>query len=180
MEPTRAAREGDHVESEGLVIEWANLPTYNTIMSVAAGAGLLLVVMLGRDLRRDPRNVSVLGYSLTFVVLGLILSATGLHMTLTWPLAPAFPFDNIIFGEPALAFGVILLVVGVGGWLHGRELLAAPDPSEKLAATARPMSVFVFGIGLGCIGIAAAGMRWQLFVAPPPEPVTGWWFADYP
>ncbi|MFE7426536.1 hypothetical protein [Streptomyces sp. NPDC057545] len=31
----------------GLKIDWTRMPTYNTIMSVAAGAGLLLVVALG-------------------------------------------------------------------------------------------------------------------------------------
>ena len=163
-----------------MTIQWGNLPTYNTVMSVAAGAGLLLVVLLGRDIRRRPQSVSVLGYSMAFIIIGTILTLTGLHMTLTWPLAPAFPFDNIIFGEPALAFGVILLVVGVFGSFHGKHLLLEPDVTDRLAEIARPLSIFVFGIGLGCIGIAAAGMRWQLFVAPPAEPVTGWWFSDYP
>ena len=35
-------------------------------------------------------------YLTIFGVLGSILVTTGLHMTLTWPLAPDFSFDNII------------------------------------------------------------------------------------
>jgi hypothetical protein len=33
----------------------------------------------------------------------------GAHMTLTWPLVGPTAFDNIAFGEPSLALGVILL-----------------------------------------------------------------------
>ena len=164
---------------QGLTINWENLPTYNTVMSVAAGAGLLLVVMLGRELARDPGQVTVEGYSFAFAVLGVILTTTGLHMTLTWPLAPDFPFDNIIFGEPSLAFGVLLLVAAFGGWRRGHDLLISEDVLERIAVLARPMSVFIFGLGLGMIGIAVAGMQFQLFVAPPPEPITGW-FAQWP
>lgn len=32
---------------------------------------------------------------------------------------------------------------------------------------------FVLGIGLGCLGIAAAGVTNELFAAPPQEPITG-------
>ena len=42
------------VAAEGLVIDWAQMPTYNTVMSVAVGAGLILLVMLGRELLRSP------------------------------------------------------------------------------------------------------------------------------
>ena len=166
-------------QQQGLTINWEQLPTYNTVMSVAAGAGLILVVMLGRELARDPENVTVEGYSLAFGVLGLILTTTGFHMTVTWPLAPDFPYDNIIFGESSFAFGVLLLAAAFAGWRRGAELIASERPVERLAVVARPMSVFVVGIGLSMIAIAVAGMQFQLFVAPPPEPITGW-FAQWP
>src|SRR4051794_10114077 len=86
-----------------LVIDWTQMPTYNTIMSVAAGTGLLSLVWFARDLARD-REVDVEPWALAFAVPGFILVATGLHMTLTWPFAKYFPFDNIIFGETSLAF----------------------------------------------------------------------------
>jgi len=36
--------------ADGLKIDWDRMSTYNTIMSVAAGVGLLLVVALGHRL----------------------------------------------------------------------------------------------------------------------------------
>jgi hypothetical protein len=157
---------------EGLVIDWENLPTYNTIMSVAAGAGLIMVVQLARAVF-SGHEYSVEGYALGFAVNGIILVITGAHMTLTWPLAPDFPFDNIIFGEPALGFGVLLLVAAFHGWSHRRTIDASPPTVERLIAAAAPSWPFVLGLGLGCIAIAAAGISNQLFAAPPQEPLTG-------
>jgi putative membrane protein len=37
---------------------------------------------------------------------GLLLGVTGLHLVLTWPLPGAY---NIVMGEPALYFGLVLL-----------------------------------------------------------------------
>lgn len=168
------------MRTEGLTIDWAQMPTYNTIMSVAAGAGLILLVMLGRQLitRRTPLVTE--GWSLAFGVLGLILSTTGLHMTLTWPLAAGgFPFDNIIFGETSLGFGVLLLAASFYLWKRGAELTAAENPAERLSAVARPLSVFILGLGLALFAIAIAGVTYQLFAAPPQEPISGA-FADYP
>ena len=168
------------VAAEGLVIDWAQMPTYNTVMSVAVGAGLILLVMLGRELLRSPGKVVVEGWSLAFGVLGAILTATGLHMTLTWPLAAGgFPFDNIIFGETSLAFGVLLLAAAFYLWTRGRAALERADATEHLQAVARPVSVFVLGMGLGLVAIAIAGVTYQLFAAPPEEPISGA-FAAYP
>lgn len=162
-----------------LTIDWANMPTYNTIMSVAAGAGLLLVVSLMRRLL-STADVEPSGYALAFGALGTILTLTGLHMTLTWPLAAGgFPFDNIIFGEPALAFGVLMLTAALFLWRRGESLQSGADRETILARTAGPVSVFVVGMGLACFGIAAAGVKYQLFAAPPQEPISGA-FADYP
>ncbi|TQL77804.1 putative membrane protein [Stackebrandtia endophytica] len=166
--------------AEGLKIDWANMPTYNTIMAVAAGAGLLLVVALMRRVLSGAGELEPSGYALAFGVLGTILTLTGLHMTLTWPLAPGgFPFDNIIFGEPALAFGVLMLAAALFLWRRGEALAAGPDREVVLARVAGPVSVFVVGMGLGCFGIAVAGVKYQLFAAPPEEPISGA-FADYP
>lgn len=157
-----------------LVIDWENLPTYNTIMSLAAGAGLILLVRLARDLLVDPSKTSADGYALSFGVLGTILVTTGLHMTLTWPLAPDFAFDNIVFGEPALLFGTLLLAVAVYAWRRGSTLVDSTDTVERIAAIAKPMSPLILGAGLSLIAIAAAGMSNQLFTAPPQEPISGW------
>ncbi|MGC5343743.1 DUF981 family protein [Streptomyces sp. DT24] len=165
--------------ASGLKIDWTRMPTYNTIMSVAAGAGLLLVVALGR-LLLTRRTVTPDGWVLAFGALGFTLVVTGLHMTLTWPLAgQGFPFDNIIFGEPALAFGVFLSAASFYLWKRGHDIADSPDRLAHTARVASPISVFVFGLGLACFGIAAAGWKYTLFAAPPEEPISGE-FADMP
>lgn len=166
-----------------LKINWAQMPTYNTIMAVAAGAGLLLVVSLGYLLVRG-RRVTPDGWALAFGVLGLVLTVTGLHMTLTWPLAAGgFPFDNVIFGEPALAFGVLMLAAALWLWKRGavlaKERVADDDVAGTVGRVSGPVSLFVFGVGLACFGIAAAGWRYTLFAAPPQEPISGQ-FASHP
>ncbi|WP_114423654.1 DUF981 family protein [Nocardioides houyundeii] len=165
---------------EGLTIDWANMPTYNTIMAVAVGAGLIGLVQLGRQLRTDPTKVSTEGWAVTFGLLGAILAATGLHMTLTWPLAAGgFPFDNIIFGETSLGFGALLLGTSFYLWKRGAAALATSRPVETLARVAQPVTVFVGGLGLSLLAIAVAGVKYELFAAPPQEPISGE-FADYP
>lgn len=157
-----------------LVIDWENLPTYNTIMSLAAGAGLILLVRLARDVLSAASGPSAEGYALSFGVLGAILVATGLHMTLTWPLAPDFAYDNIIFGEPALLFGVMLSAVAFYLWRRGAALLESTDTVARIAEIARPMKPIIIGAGLSLLAVAAAGMSNQLFTAPPQEPISGW------
>lgn len=160
-------------------IDWASMPTYNTVMALAAGAGLLLVVALGYQLR-GTKPVPVAGYALAFGVLGVILTLTGLHMTLTWPLAAGgFPFDNVIFGEPSLIFGVLLLAAAFYLWKRGDSLAGADGRLGAVAGVTGPVSVFVFGSGLASFGIAAAGIRYTLFAAPPQEPISGM-FAAHP
>ncbi|GGS73879.1 DUF981 family protein [Nonomuraea spiralis] len=157
-----------------LKIDWTRMPTYNTIMAVAAGVGLLLVVAFGRRLLRGDPMEHVDGWALAFGAVGAILAVTGLHMTLTWPLAgQGFPFDNIIFGEPSLAFGVLLLAAALYLWKRWGLVTVAPDRRKVVARTAGPISLFVFGMGLACFGIAAAGWTYTLFAAPPQEPISG-------
>src|SRR4051794_14168091 len=96
-----------------LVIDWTQMPTYNTIMSVAAGAGLISIVYFAREMIRGGSDVPLDGWSVAFAVPGFILTVTGMHMTLTWPLAKYFPFDNIVFGETSFAFGVLLLAAAI-------------------------------------------------------------------
>ncbi len=161
-----------------LTIDWTQMPTYNTVMAVAAGAALLGLVLLGRRLL-GGREVEYRGFALNFGVLGFILTITGAHMTLTWPFAKYFPFDNIIFGEPSLAFGVLLLAAAVALWRRAAVLEAAEDPAKSLARMAEPLGIFIVGLGLSLIAIAAAGIVFQLFAAPPQEPISGA-FAQWP
>jgi uncharacterized membrane protein len=165
---------------EGLKIDWANMPTYNTIMAVAVGAGLIGLVMFGRQLLTAPDKVSSEGWGITFGVLGGILTATGLHMTLTWPLAAGgFPFDNIIFGETSLGFGALMLGAAFYLWKRGAAALASSKPVEAIARVAQPITIFVGGLGLSLLAIAVAGINYKLFAAPAEEPISGS-FADHP
>ena len=163
---------------DGLKIDWTRMPTYNTIMSVAAGAALITLVSFGRSLlRKEPVNPD--SWALSFAVTGGILALTGAHMSLTWPLASYFPFDNIIFGETSLGFGVLLLAAAFYLWRRGAVIEAHEDPMAHLARIARPVSVFIMGMGLALIAIACAGLAFRLFAAPPQEPISGA-FADHP
>ena len=156
------------------------MPTYNTIMAVAGGTALLLLVAFLRQLLRAPADVSSDGYALAFGVTGFICTTTGLHMSLTWPLAAGgFPFDNIIFGETTLALGVAVSALALWLWRRFPALLLTGDPVREVAKATGPLSIFGFGMGLGALGIAVAGIVFQLFAAPPQEPISGL-FADYP
>ncbi|MDQ2700580.1 MAG: DUF981 domain-containing protein, partial [Actinomycetota bacterium] len=106
-------------------------PVYNTIMSVGAGVALLLLVALGRRVVRGE-SVHRQAWAAPFIAIGVILTLTGAHMSLTWPLSGPTAFDNIVFGEPVFAMGVILIA---GGYLLGSErFLPAPlrNPGETI------------------------------------------------
>lgn len=171
------------VLAEGLKIDWSIMPTYNTIMAVAAGAALLMLVMFGKELVANAKDstqaVNTEGYSLAAGVFGIILFPMGLHMSLTWPLAAGgFPFDNIIFGETSIGLGALLLFSSFYLWRKG-EQFASSNPLKKFGRLAQPVSWFVFVLGLALFGIALAGVTYTLFAAPAEEPISGW-FADYP
>jgi len=166
-------------------------PIYNTIMAVAAGLALVFVVVMGYQLSRGYVIVRE-AWAAAFVALGSTLAFTGGVMTVTWPLEPPTQFDNIIFGEPCLALGVMLLV---GSYLLGSRrfwpddagvsraggatIEAAREQWRRLAALAHPLTWFAGVMGLGMFGIAAAGIHYQLFAAPPSEPISGE-FANHP
>ena len=61
-------------------------PTYNTIMAVSAGLGLVLLVAIFYQLDRGG-SIYRPAWAVTFAALGAILAVTGLHMSLTWPLS---------------------------------------------------------------------------------------------
>jgi uncharacterized membrane protein len=127
------------------------MPTYNTIMALAAGVGLLLVVALGWQLMTD-RPIATEGWAVAFVILGAILAVTGLHMTLTWPLASGgFAFDNIIFGEPSLGFGALMLGAAIVLWRRGALFAEASREdsglrTEQVQRLVWPISIFVFAL----------------------------------
>jgi uncharacterized membrane protein len=173
-----------------MIIDWASTQVYNTIMCVAAGVGLLLILRFWSQLNNNKIG-QLEGWAIGFGLLGFILTLTGAHMSLTWPLAQiGFPFDDIIFGEPALAFGVLLLAVSILLWrksnLYLKQDIDMKDNKTvskmlrvELPDLLKPLSYFAAAMGLALFSIAIAGVSYQLFAAPPEEPISGA-FADYP
>ena len=96
---------------------------YNELVAVTAGAGLLGFASFLAHLIGNKRIESE-GWAAFFGVTGLLLLVTGLHTTVTWPFGGGgFEYANIAFGQPAAAFGALLLLAAVYLWRH-RELYA--------------------------------------------------------
>ena len=78
---------------------------YLTVMMVAVVAAAVLTISYGLMFVEAPlADQKPWGWA--FGIVGLLLGATGSHMVLTWPLPGAY---NIVMGEPALYFGLVLL-----------------------------------------------------------------------
>lgn len=171
-------------------IDWSTTQVYNTLMAVATGVALLMLLRFA-GLISQGKQVHLDGWAIGFAVPGFILTLLGGAMTMTWPLSKiGFPFDDIIFGEPSLAFGVILLGGAILIWRKSNVLLRDGKKGEvskeqnavfakDFAETIRPISYFAAAMGLALISIAIAGVYYKLFAAPPEEPISGK-FADYP
>lgn len=150
---------------------------YNELVALTAGAGLLGFAWFLRQLIRDE-IVESEGWASFFGVTGLLLLVTGLHTTMTWPFGgEGFEYANIAFGQPAAAFGALLLFAAVYLWRH-RDLFAAeavdvPSVNARMLRALRPVSIFVGALGLGMAVLAVSFVRFQLGAAPPEEPITG-------
>ena len=158
---------------------------YNTLMAIPAGLALVMLAVMGRRLARGE-TVHRHAWAVTFGALGFVLTALGLHMTLTWPLSGPTAFDNIAFGEPSLALGVILLagslLIGFDRfWRESPDAAAPPELTTqswpRLATLLQPLSWFGAAMGLALIAIAFVGPFFGPWEAPPQEPISGE-FAD--
>lgn len=161
-----------------LIIDWTQLPTYNTIMALLVGVSLISLAKIGRDMVHH-KIPNPKGWALNFGVLGIILFLTGLHMTLTWPLAKYFPFDNIIFGETTLAFGALDLMLAFYFWKNSSEILSVKEPLQLVSAHFKPLNILFYALALMLTAIFFAGVQFQFFAAPKEEPISGN-FADLP
>ena len=162
-------------------------PVYNTLMAIPAGLALVMLALMGRRLARGEA-VHRHAWAAAFAGLGFILTVLGAHMTLTWPLSGPTAFDNIAFGEPSLALGVILLV---GSVLLGADRFWRESPDARvsdeltagswprLATLLQPLSWFGAAMGLALIATAFVGPFFGPWEAPPQEPISGE-FADMP
>jgi len=165
---------------------------YNTLMALAAAVSFLLILDLGWRLLNGKPIVPT-GWVAAFTALGAIMAFLGGVMTVTWPLKEVAPNccqqDNIIFGEPILGYGVMLLTAAYLLWRTSKwwslqnTAGATSRPTDdsiadeafvaRLAVALQPLSWFVFALGLALIALAFAGVRFKLFAAPPTEPISG-------
>ena len=147
---------------------------YNELVALTAGAGLLgFAWFIAHLISNKP--VDSEGWAGFFGVTGLLLLVTGLHTTVTWPFGGGgFEYANIAFGQPAAAFGALLLFAAVYLWRH-RTLFAGDVDAARTAALAalKPVAIFVGALGLAMAVLAVTFVRFQLGAAPPEEPISG-------
>lgn len=147
---------------------------YNELVAVTAGAGLLGFAGFLVNLLRN-RRIDSEGWAAFFGVTGLLLLVTGLHTTVTWPFGGGgFEYANIAFGQPAAAFGALLVLAAVYLWRHRAryEGEVAAANAATLAAM-KPAGIFVGVLGLGMAALAITFVRFQLGAAPAEEPISG-------
>lgn len=147
---------------------------YNELVAVTAGAGLIGFAAFLSQLLRGKRIDSE-GWAGFFGVTGLLLLVTGLHTTLTWPFGGGgFEYANIAFGQPAAAFGALLVLAAVYLWRHRVLFAGEVEPARQAAlASLKPAGIFVGVVGLGMAALAITFVRFQLGAAPPEEPISG-------
>ena len=134
---------------------------YITLMLISMVGGLVVLafyVLLGVGKEENQ------GWGIALTVPGLVGLLTGLHMSLTWPIAdlskvkeglPNLQFANIAFGEMSVLLGVLLLAGGVAiikGW------------------SVRPLTIYAFVVGAAAVVIGAR--LWGLGLTKEPM-ITG-------
>jgi len=155
---------------------------YNTIVGLAAGVGLLLVAQLLKQFA-EGKKVQPEGFAIAFGMTGFIQTVLGLTISVMWPYTKVL-HANIMLGEPALAFGVLLIGAAFFLW-HKRDAVfdlgqgneKSMQASAYLLAVLRPVSVWIFATGLMMASLAVAIIFYQLGHAPPQEPISGY-FGD--
>ncbi len=155
---------------------------YNTIVGLAAGVGLLLVARLLKQFANGEK-VQPEGFAMTFGITGFIQTVLGLTISVMWPYTKVL-HANIMMGEPALAFGLLLVAAAFFLW-HKRAVLVdlgqgtekSAQASAYISAVLRPVSLWIFATGLMMASLVVAIVYYQLGHAPPQEPISGY-FAD--
>lgn len=153
---------------------------YNELIAITAGAGLLGFAGFLAQILRNKRIDSE-GWAGFFGASGLLLFVLGVHTTVTWPYGgDGFEYANIAFGQPAAAFGALLLLAAVYLWRH-RELFKGDVETANATVLAglKPAGILVGTIGLGMAVLAISFVRYELGAAPPEEPISGR-FGDMP
>ena len=155
---------------------------YNTIVGLAAGVGLLLVAKLLKQFAQGEQ-VQPEGFALAFGITGFIQTVLGLAISVTWPYTKVL-HANIMLGEPALAFGALLVAAAFFLWFKRDTVVDLGQGNERsarasayLLAVLRPVFVWVFATGLMMASLVVAIIYYQLGHAPREEPISGY-FSD--
>jgi uncharacterized membrane protein len=159
----------------------SNLILYNTIMGLAASSALLLFAPFSQSIGNTPPSVRK-AWGWTFGVLGGLLIVLGIHVNIAWPLLGA---ANIIFGEPSLIFGVLLVaaaaiiyrtpidgepetLVNVDDHVGQESLWRAGDLPPELRVAFRPLALVGALAGIMVILLGWAGAAFGTIVFRPP------------
>jgi len=155
---------------------------YNTIVGLAAGVGLVLVATLLKQFT-NAEQIHPEGFALAFGITGFIQTVLGVTISVMWPYTKVL-HANIMMGEPALAFGLLLIAAAFFLWRKRDVVVDLGQGNEKSARALaylinvlRPVSVWIFATGLMMASLVVAIAYYQLGHAPPQEPVSGY-FAD--
>lgn len=127
---------------------------YLTVMLLNMVAGL---VLLGVYLVRSNPGTPSPAYSAGFLVVGLVALATGLHMTLTWPLPGRAMWANISFGEPTLMLGALFLGAALAS-MKGWSFVPLGIVSVVFGVVALTLGIVILALGLTKVpALAGAG-----------------------
>ena len=153
-----------------------NLILSNTIMGFAAGVALLLLIPFARYGAHGPQATRR-AWAWTFAGLGSILTVFGIHTLVSWPLLGG---ANLIFGDPSVIFGMLLLVASV--IIYQTPVDGEEDPSsespikisgvenmpENLTVALRPVGYVAAFTGPMLILLAVGGAAFGKIVFRPP------------
>lgn len=146
---------------------------YNTLLGVASGAAMVLVAALIRALGQRTQIVTA-GWVAAMLALGVVVTFLGAAMAVTWPLK-AKPQANILFGEPTLLLGVLLMV---GAWLMWSRssffVISDDEDAARLTRLVTPLAWLVSVLGLILLVCAFTIVTLNAIgSAPPQEPISG-------
>jgi hypothetical protein len=155
---------------------------YNTTVGLAAGVGLVLIAKLLKQFT-NGEQIQAEGFALAFGITGFIQAVLGLAISIMWPYTRVL-HANIMMGEPALAFGVLLVAASFFMWRKrdvfdalGQGVEKSAQASAYILAVLRPVSVWILATGLMMASLTVAILYYQLGHAPPQEPISGY-FSD--
>lgn len=150
---------------------------YMTIMGLLLSFAMLSVAIFGGRALVRAAPVPLAPWAATWGAAGLGLAIGGTHMSLTWPL-PDVPADphccrsiNLMFGEPSLIFGLVLLATAASLTWADRQVagMASQERSRVVRSAVLPPAWLAAAGGVLLIPMGIAGLVFGKFVPPPQE-----------